>query len=68
MVVSSYKPPIFWKDKDLIKQQLKTLSLYQIKKLINEVNSLELLIKQNTQIANQITNNFILEKLELTNN
>tara|TARA_B100001057_G_scaffold477831_1_gene547528 strand:- start:848 stop:1846 length:999 start_codon:yes stop_codon:yes gene_type:complete len=68
LVVSSYKPPIFWKDKDLIKQQLKTLSLYQIKKLINEVNSLELLIKQNTQIANQITNNFILEKLELTNN
>ena len=68
VVMSSYKPPIFWKDKDLIKHQLKTLSLYQIKKLINEVNSLELLIKQNAQIANQITNNFILEKLELTNN
>ncbi len=67
-VISSYKPPIFWKDKDIIKQQLKMLSLSQIKLLINKTNNIELLIKKNSQISNQIVNNFILERLEASNN
>ena len=67
-VISSYKPPIFWKDKDMIKQQLKIWSLSQIKSLINKTNQMELLIKKNTQISNQIINNFILERLETPNN
>ena len=62
-VISSYKPPIFWKDKDIIKQQLKIWSLPQIKSLINKTNDMELLIKKNFQASNQIVNNFILEKL-----
>ena len=62
-VISSYKPPIFWKDKDTIKQQLKIWSLPQIKSLINKTNDMELLIKKNSQASNQIVNNFILEKL-----
>ena len=62
-VISSYKPPIFWKDKDIIKQQLKMWSLPQIKSLINKTNDIELLIKKNFQASNQIVNNFILEKL-----
>ena len=62
-VISSYKPPIFWKDKDIIKQQLKIWSLPQIKSLINKTNNMELLIKKNFQASNQIVNNFILEKL-----
>ena len=62
-VISSYKPPIFWRDKDIIKQQLKIWSLPQIKSLINKTNDMELLIKKNSQASNQIVNNFILEKL-----
>ena len=62
-VISSYKPPIFWKDKDMIRQQLKIWSLPQIKSLINKTNDMELLIKKNFQASNQIINNFILEKL-----
>ena len=62
-VISSHKPPIFWKDKDMIKQQLKIWSLPQIKSLINKTNDMELLIKKNSQASNQIVNNFILEKL-----
>jgi len=62
-VISSYKPPIFWKDKDIIKQQLKIWSLPQIKSLINKTNDTELLVKKNSQASNQIVNNFILEKL-----
>jgi len=67
-VLSSSKPPIFWKDKEIVKQQLNSLSLNEIKYLINKVNDLELKIKKNNQISNQILNNFILENLESTNN
>ena len=66
-VLSSSKPPIFWKDKEIVKQQLNSLSLNEIKYLINKVNDLELKIKKNNQISNQILNNFILENLESTN-
>lgn len=67
-VLSSTRPPIFWKDKEIIKQQLNTLSLNEIKYLINKVNDLELKIKKNNQISDQMLNNFILENLESTNN
>ena len=68
IVLSTFKPPIFWKDKDIIKQQLKIWSLSQLSSLIDKTNDMELLIKKNSQISNQIINNFILERLEISNN
>ena len=67
-VVSRYRPPIFWKEKDIIKQQLKIWSLTQIRKLIKNVNHLELLTKSNSYLSNKVLNDFIFEKLELPNN
>jgi len=67
-VLSSSRPLIFWKDKDIIKQQLNKYSLSDIKLLIKKVNNLELIIKKNNQISDQILNNFILENLISTNN
>ena len=67
-VLSLSRPLIFWKDKDIIKQQLNKCSLSDIKLLINKVNNLELIIKKNNQISDQILNNFILENLISTNN
>ena len=67
-VISSYKPPIFWKDKDIIKKQLSILSSSDIKEFIKRVNELELLIKKNSNIAHEITNNFILETIKHPNN
>jgi len=64
---SSLKPPIFWKDKNIIKQQLNMWSLTEINLLLAKVNNLELLIKQNNQISDQILNNFILENSLATN-
>ncbi len=63
-----FKPPIFWKDKDIVKQQLKSLSLIEINKMIKDVNRLELLVKKNLQISSQIVNNFVLERLKESNN
>ena len=68
LVLSSYKPPIFWKEKDLIKRQLSLWHLEKINRLINKINNLELTIKKNAQISNLLTYNFILESLNSPNN
>ena len=62
-VLSAYKPPIFWKDKDIIKKQLNTLSTNKIKEFIKKVNEIELLIKKNSNLSSEITNNFIFETI-----
>ena len=67
-VISSFRPTIFWKDKDIIRQQLKILSLNDIKIFLKKVNNLEIIIKQNSNLSDEITNNFILETIEFSNN
>ena len=61
-IFSTYKPPIFWMDKETIQNQLKELSLNQINLLIKKINILELLIKKNSHISKKLINNFILER------
>ncbi len=66
-VINSFKPPIFWKDKNVIKQQIKIWKLSDIENFIVDLNNTESLIKKNPQISNQIINNMILDKVENTN-
>ena len=66
-VINSFKPPIFWKDKNIIKQQIKIWKLNDIESFIVDLNNVESLIKRNPQISNQIINNMILDKIEGTN-
>ena len=66
--ITSYKPPIFWKDKDLVKTQLKFWSKSEILKLVNEINELEVQVKKNVSLAVIILVDFILRKSEKTNN
>jgi len=66
-VLSSFRPQIFWKDKNVIKQQLNNMSLVEINYLIKKINKLELEIKKNFLLSNQIMTNFILENLDRTN-
>tara|TARA_Y100000992_G_C21199973_1_gene459927 strand:+ start:22 stop:999 length:978 start_codon:yes stop_codon:yes gene_type:complete len=44
----SLKPPIFWKEKDIIKKQAQSWSTEEVKKLIFKINNLEALVKKNT--------------------
>jgi DNA polymerase-3 subunit delta len=60
-VLNTFKPAIFWKEKEIVKQQLKIRSLSNINKLLKKINNFELVIKKNSQISRQIVNNFILE-------
>jgi len=63
LVISSFRPPIFWKDKEIIKKQLRLLTLKQIKKMMTKINDIELSMKKYSQISNQIINNLIHESL-----
>ena len=55
------KPPIFWKEKEIVKQQIKSWSLVQIKKSIYEINNIEMEIKKNSSNSLNIITNFILQ-------
>ena len=65
--INSFKPPIFWKDKNIIKEQIKMWNIKDIETFIVDINKTENLIKKNPQISNHIINNMILEKLENIN-
>ena len=66
--VSSFKPPIFWKDKPIVTQQLRSWGKKELKDLIFESNSVELLIKKNSAIAKNILSDFIINNSKKTNN
>ena len=66
-IINSFKPPIFWKDKNIIKQQIKLWKLNDIESFIVDLNNTESMIKKNPQISNQIINNMILDKFRETN-
>ncbi len=56
------RPPIFWKDKEITKQQLLKWTPENIRKLTYEINDIELIIKKNFKNSVNLLNNFILEK------
>ena len=66
--ISSFKPPIFWKDKPLVTQQTRSWKKWEIKNLIYESNEIELLIKKNSTIGKNILSDFIINNSKKTNN
>ena len=60
--INSAKPPIFWKEKNIVKIQLNKWKPEKIRKLIDSINNIELEIKKNFNNSILITTNFILEK------
>ena len=62
--ISSYKPPIFWKEKDVVKEQIRLLKLNKLHELIVKVNEIELLIKKYPSAALNVTTDFILDQAQ----
>ena len=62
LVISNFKPPIFWKDKEVVKQQVQNWSYENVEKLIYEINEIELLIKKYSNNSINILLNFIIEQ------
>ena len=60
--ISEAKPPIFWKDKEIVKKQIKSWNIKQLEKLIIEINEIEYLVKTNSQNSKLILSDFIINK------
>ena len=62
LTISSAKPPIFWKDKEIVKQQIYKWKPENIKRLIYKMSELELLIKKNLNNSINLVSDFILDQ------
>ena len=67
-VITNYKPPIFWKDKEIVKQQMYYWSLDKIGNMIVNINKTELLVKKNTSNSLNILSDFIINQSNQPNN
>ena len=62
LTISNARPPIFWKDKELTKQQIYKWEPSNIKKLIYELSEVELLIKKNLNNSVNLITDFVIEQ------
>jgi len=60
-LINNFKPPIFWKDKPIVKRQLECWSKSQIKDLITNINKTEIFLKKNSSVSLMLIFNFIYE-------
>ena len=65
--ISNYRPPIFWKDKEIVKQQMKYWNLNSTNELIFKLCELELIIKKQTKNSINILCDFILSNAQINN-
>ena len=59
LTISSFKPPIFWKEKDVVKKQIQSWSDDEVKKMIYKINDLEILIKKNSNNSLNFVYDFV---------
>jgi len=59
-VITSFKPPIFWKEKEIVKEQIRIWPLKKIKELIIKINEIEILVKKNSSSSINILSDFII--------
>ncbi len=67
-LLNTSKPPIFWKEKPLVRKQLIIWNINDLKTVINEINNTELLCKKNSQISKIIFFNFFTKLCKKANN
>ena len=62
LTISSAKPPIFWKEKEITKQQIYKWKPKNIKKLIYTLGETELRIKKNINSSINLITDFVLSQ------
>ena len=60
-IISNFKPPIFWKDKNMVKNQINKWNLKDTEKLIYKINQTELTLKKNYSNSLNIVSDFVLD-------
>ena len=59
LTISSFKPPIFWKEKEVVKKQIQSWSEDEVKKMIYKINDLEILVKKYSNNSLNIVSDFV---------
>ena len=59
LTISSFKPPIFWKEKDVVKKQIQSWSDDEVKKMIYKINDIEILVKKNSNNSLNFISDFV---------
>ena len=59
LTISSFKPPIFWKEKDAVKKQVQSWSVDEVKNMIYKINDLEILVKKNSSNSLNFVSDFV---------
>ena len=59
LTISSFKPPIFWKEKDVVKKQIQSWSEDEVKKMIYKISDLEILVKKNSNNSLNFVSDFV---------
>ena len=67
-IISSFKPTIFWKEKDIVKKQVAIYSKDSLEALIKKLFDVELKIKKNYENSINILLDFILNQAKILNN
>ena len=67
-LLSTSKPPIFWKEKPMVKKQLTIWNLNDLKTIMHEINNIEILCKKNPQISKIIFFDFFSKLCKKANN
>ena len=62
IAINQFKPPIFWKEKEIVINQIKRRNTDNINHLINEINETELLVKKNFDNCLNITKDFLISQ------
>ncbi len=62
LTISKAKPPIFWKDKEITKQQILEWNPKNLKLLIYKLNDLELTLKKNINNSVNLISDFLIEQ------
>ena len=58
--INNFRPPIFWKDKEMVEKQIKSWNNNQIYLLLDKVNNLEIDLKRNYYMSNNLIFDLIL--------
>tara|TARA_Y100000590_G_scaffold159731_1_gene183239 strand:+ start:1858 stop:2853 length:996 start_codon:yes stop_codon:yes gene_type:complete len=66
--INRFKPPIFWKDKEIVQRQMETWPTKKVYNLFDEITKLEINFKKNYDLSNNIIFDFILNTSNKTNN
>ena len=66
--IQEHKPPIFWRDKPIIKHQIQLWNYDNVQLIISKINSLEIMIKKNNSLGMILLKDFIYDVINIKPN